>query len=51
MTPAYNQHRYYFRIPKTNILECIRAWSFTEAKQKAAYEWLPFWSQIEWLNQ
>lgn len=42
--------RFYFEISQANILECVWAESFTEAKQKAAEEWLPFWDQITWLN-
>jgi len=43
--------RFYFQIPKYNILECIWAESFTDAKQKATQEWLPYWDKIEWLNK
>lgn len=42
--------RYYFAILEANVFECIRAHSFTEAKQLAAAEWLPYWNQIEWLH-
>lgn len=42
--------RYYFAIAAANVLECITAASFTEAKQIAAKDWLPYWDQIEWLN-
>lgn len=42
--------RYYFRIAAANVYECIWADSLTEAKLKAADVWLPWWSQIEWIN-
>jgi len=42
--------RFYFAIAAANVLECIEAASFTEAKQIAAQDWLPYWDQIEWLN-
>ena len=42
--------RFYFQIPSANILECIWAVSFTDAKAIAAVEWLPWWNQIQWLN-
>lgn len=42
--------RFYFAIAAANVLECITAASFTEAKQIAAKDWLPYWDQIEWLN-
>jgi len=42
--------RFYFAIAAANVFECITAASFTEAKQIAAQEWLPYWDQIEWLN-
>ena len=42
--------RFYFTIPSANILECVWAESFTEAKQKAAQEWLHCWQQIKWLQ-
>jgi hypothetical protein len=42
--------RFYFQIPSANILECIWAYSFTDAKAIAATEWLPWWNQIQWLN-
>lgn len=42
--------RYYFKILHANVLECVWAESFIEAKQKASREWLPCWNQIEWLE-
>ena len=42
--------RFYFAIAAANVLECIEAASFVEAKQIAAQDWLPYWDQIEWLN-
>jgi hypothetical protein len=42
--------RFYFAIAAANVLECIEAASFVEAKQIAAKDWLPYWDQIEWLN-
>jgi hypothetical protein len=44
------QRRYYFQIRSVNVIECIWADSLTEAKLKAADEWLPLWNQIEWLH-
>ncbi len=43
-------NKYYFEIPEANVLEVVRAASFTEAKQIAAADWLPYWSKIQWLN-
>ena len=42
--------RYYFAIRSANVIECIWAQSFTEAKTKAAMTWMPWWQEIEWLN-
>ena len=42
--------KFYFAIPEANVFEVVRAASFTEAKQIAAKEWLPYWSKIQWLN-
>lgn len=42
--------RYYFEIRSANVIESITACSLTEAKQIAAETWLPWWSEIEWLN-
>jgi hypothetical protein len=42
--------RFYFAIAAANVLECITAASFTEAKQIAAKDWLPYWDQIEWIE-
>ena len=42
--------RFYFQIPSANVLECIWALSLTDAKAKAAVEWLPFWSELEWID-
>jgi len=42
--------RYYFRIPSINVFHCVNASSLTEAKSLAASDWLPYWSELEWLN-
>jgi hypothetical protein len=42
--------RFYFQIPSANVLECIWAFSLTDAKAKAATEWLPFWNELEWID-
>jgi hypothetical protein len=42
--------RFYFQIPAANVIECIWAHSLTDAKAKAAIDWMPWWQQIEWLN-
>ena len=42
--------RFYFQIRAANAIECIWAHSLTDAKAKAALEWMPWWQQIEWLN-
>jgi len=44
------ERRYYFQIRSISVTECIEAASLTEAKLKAADEWLPWWSEIEWLH-
>ena len=46
MTPR----RYYFQIKSANVVESILAHSFFEAKAIAAETWLPWWSELEWLN-
>lgn len=46
MTPR----RFYFQIRSANVVECITAHSFTEAVAQAAECWLPWWSELEWLN-
>lgn len=47
---AIKMRRYYFQIRSANVVECIWAHSFTDAKAKAALTWLPWWNQLEWLN-
>jgi hypothetical protein len=43
--------RFYFQIRSANVIEAITAHSLTEAQQIAAESgWLPWWSEIEWLN-
>jgi len=42
--------RFYFRIPSINVLECVHACSLVEAKAIAAKDWLPYWSELEWIN-
>jgi hypothetical protein len=42
--------RYYFRIQSANVFECVTAHSLTEAKLIAADSWLPWWSELEWIN-
>ena len=42
--------RFYFQIPSANVLECVWAYSLTDAKAKAAAEWLPFWHELEWID-
>jgi hypothetical protein len=37
-----NKKRFYFAIPEANVLEVVRAASFTEAKQLVAKDWLPY---------
>lgn len=46
MTPR----RFYFQIKSANVIECVLATSLCEAKLIAADTWLPWWSEIEWLN-
>jgi hypothetical protein len=43
--------RFYFQIRSANVIEAITAHSLTEAQQIAAETgWLPWWSELEWLN-
>lgn len=42
--------RFYFQIRSANVIECVWAHSLTEAKSKAAVDWLPFWNDLEWLS-
>lgn len=42
--------RFYFQIPEANVIECIWAVSFIEAKQKAAHEYMQFWNKLEWIE-
>jgi len=44
------ERRFYFQIRTANVVECISAHSLTEAKAIAAQNWLPWWSELEWLN-
>lgn len=46
MTPR----RFYFTIKSANVIECVMAHSLTEAKLIAADHWLPFWNELEWIN-
>jgi len=47
---SIKMRRFYFQIRSANVVECIWAHSLTDAKSKAAIDWLPWWSEIEWLN-
>jgi len=42
--------RYYFEVSRLNRIGCIQADGFTEAKQKATREWLPFWRELTWIT-
>ena len=42
--------RFYFQIRKANVIECVWAHSLTDAKAKAALDWMPFWNDLEWLS-
>jgi hypothetical protein len=42
--------RYYFEVTDANIIECIWAFSFTDAKSRAAIKWMPYWQNIKWIN-
>jgi hypothetical protein len=42
--------RFYFEIPSANVLECIWAHSFFEAKAKASLTWMPWWNEIKWID-
>jgi hypothetical protein len=44
------ERRFYFEIRSANVIECIWASSLTDAKAKATADWMPWWSEIEWLN-
>jgi hypothetical protein len=44
------ERRFYFTIKAANVFECVEASSLTEAKAIAVDTWLPWWSEIEWLN-
>lgn len=50
MTETPELRRFYFQIPSANVIECIWALSLTDAKAKAAPEWLPFWDELEWID-
>jgi hypothetical protein len=43
-------NRYYFQIKDANVLECIKASSFEEAKAIAFDDWCSMWNRIEWLT-
>lgn len=45
-----NLRRFYFTIASCNVFECIEAETMTEAIAIAAESWLPFWSELQWLN-
>jgi hypothetical protein len=44
------ERRFYFEIRSANVIECIWASSLADAKAKATADWMPWWSEIEWLN-
>jgi hypothetical protein len=35
---------------EANVLECIWAHSFLEAKAKASLTWMPWWNEIKWID-
>ena len=43
-------NRYYFQIKDANVLECIKASTFEEAKAIAFDDWCSMWNRIEWLT-
>jgi hypothetical protein len=50
MTTTITMRRFYFEIPSANVLECIWAHSFFEAKAKASLTWMPWWNEIKWID-
>jgi hypothetical protein len=44
------ERRFYFQIRSANVIESITAHTFHEAVAIAAESWLPWWSELEWLN-
>jgi len=43
-------NRYYFQIKDANVIECIKAKTFDEAKAIAFEDWAPVWNRVEWLT-
>jgi hypothetical protein len=40
---------YYFYIPEASVFEFVQASTLLEAKELTTEEWLPYFSQMEWL--
>ena len=41
---------YYFSIPEASVLEFVQASTLLEAKELTTEEWLPYFSQMEWIT-
>ena len=44
------ERRYYFQITSCNVIDCVLAVSFTDAKAQAFREYGHHWPELEWLN-
>jgi hypothetical protein len=44
------ERHYYFEIPSCNVIDCVKAVSLAEAKQKAFDNYCEHWSDLRWLT-
>ena len=44
------ERRYYFQIPSANVIDCVMAYSITDAKEQAFKTYGLKWPEIQWIN-
>lgn len=45
------KRRFYFQVPSRNIINCIEAYTFTDAKALAFNDYAHCWQDLQWLTK
>lgn len=43
-------HRYYFEVPKYNIIDYVEAYSLTDAKSRIFDQYSIHWNDLHWID-
>ena len=43
-------HRYYFQVPKYNIIDYVEAYSLTDAKSRIFDQYSVHWNDLHWID-